>query len=113
MNYSTTAHHVLARKTGSLRVVLNENRICNGNVTLSQKISLRGIWEDWASGPIHWLLWLIHWMFMKILTLVPVPEADNNLFSGNETSQVTLVFLVSNIDRIIPMHPIILRVGKF
>ena len=33
-------NHVSARKIGSIRVVLYERRICNGNVTLSQKESL-------------------------------------------------------------------------
>ena len=70
MNYSTTAHHVLARKIGSLRVVLYENRICNGTVTLSPKQIPAGRYlEGRGLRLIHWILWLIHWMFLKIFTL--------------------------------------------
>ena len=63
-------NHVLARKIGSFRVVLYDNRIGNGNVTLSPtQIPAGHFGADRASGPILWILWLIHWMFLKTFPL--------------------------------------------
>ena len=56
-------NHVLARKIGSFRVVLYENCIYE---TLNPAGHFG---EDGASGTIHWILWLIHWMFLKTFTL--------------------------------------------